>query len=145
MRTSICLLACGMICRPPRTLSGCKPPLISRIRRSRISTPERATRRTRPLAREISAPRASTRIMDRLWGGSDPVKGRLLETETDMPWEVLQTETEIVPIHAALLATSAQGDIVYFGDWANVTTTDAGPTLCRLYHMDSQTVERFAS
>src|SRR5438552_8629148 len=61
-----------------------------------------------------------------------------------MPWEVPQTQTEIVAIHAALLATSPEGDVLYFGDWVAVTTTSAGPTLCRLYHMESQTVEAFA-
>jgi galactose oxidase-like protein len=61
-----------------------------------------------------------------------------------MPWEVLQTQTEIVAIHAALLATSPEGDVLCFGDWAGVTSTSAGPTLCRLYHMGSQTVEPFA-
>lgn len=62
-----------------------------------------------------------------------------------MPWEYPQTETEIVAIHAALLATSAEGDVLYFGDWADVTGTSAGPTHCRIYHMASPPkVEVFA-
>jgi hypothetical protein len=60
-----------------------------------------------------------------------------------MPWQVLPNQTEIVAIHAALLPTSPEGDVLYFGDWVNVTKKDAGPTLCRIYHMASQTVERF--
>ena len=65
-----------------------------------------------------------------------------------MPWRVLPTETEIVAIHAALLPTSPEGDVLYFGDWAGVTDRterNSGPTLCRLYHMASQTVEGFAT
>src|SRR5438067_10566859 len=61
-----------------------------------------------------------------------------------MPWEVLQTQTEIVAIHAALLATSPEGDVLYFGDWVAVTTTSAAPTLCRLHHMESQTDQALA-
>jgi hypothetical protein len=62
-----------------------------------------------------------------------------------MPWEVLQTQTEIVAIHAALLPTSAEGDLLYFGDWQGITPAAAPPTHCRLYHMASQTVESFAA
>ena len=62
-----------------------------------------------------------------------------------MPWQVLPNQTEIVAIHAALLPTSPEGDVLYFGDWVNVTKKDAGPTLCRIYHMASQTVEGFTA
>lgn len=62
-----------------------------------------------------------------------------------MPWEVLLVETEIVAIHAGLLPTSPDGDVLYFGDWTNITDQSAGPTLCRLYHMASQTVEGFSA
>lgn len=63
-----------------------------------------------------------------------------------MSWDYPQTETDIVAIHAALLATSAEGDVLYFGDWKNVTTTGAGPTHCRIYHMGSPpTIEAFAN
>lgn len=38
-----------------------------------------------------------------------------------MPWDdVLETETEIIAIHAALLPTSEMGDILYFGDWKDL-------------------------
>lgn len=62
-----------------------------------------------------------------------------------MPWEYPKKETEVVAIHAALLATSGKGDVLYFGDWVDVTDTSAGPTHCRIYHMGPpQTVETFA-
>ena len=60
-----------------------------------------------------------------------------------MTWQKLPTKTEIVAIHAALLTTSPDGDIVYFGDWAGITPTAAPPTLCRLYHMAPESVESF--
>ena len=61
-----------------------------------------------------------------------------------MAWQVLAKDTEIVAIHAALLPTNAEGDVLYFGDWVNINTQDAGPTLCRIYHMTTATVEGFA-
>jgi hypothetical protein len=62
-----------------------------------------------------------------------------------MPWELSSANSEIVAIHAALLPTSPEGDVIFFGDWVNITATQAGPTLCRLYHTASQTVESFAA
>lgn len=62
-----------------------------------------------------------------------------------MPWQVLPTKTEIIAIHAALLTTNPEGDILFFGDWAGINANGAPPTHCRLYHMASQTVERFAT
>lgn len=61
-----------------------------------------------------------------------------------MPWEILQQSTEVVAIHAALLTTSPEGDVLLFGDWKDVTTDAAGPTHCRTYHMATRTVEGFA-
>jgi hypothetical protein len=67
------------------------------------------------------------------------------QQEEAMPWQVLSAGTEIVAIHAALLPTSPEGDVLYFGDWVNITDQGAGPTLCRLYHMGSETVEGFSA
>ena len=62
-----------------------------------------------------------------------------------MPWEILQQSTDVVAIHAALLATSPDGDILLFGDWKDVTPDAAGATHCRIYHMTTRTVEGFAN
>lgn len=58
-----------------------------------------------------------------------------------MSWETLPTSSEIVAIHAALLPTSDEGDILCFGDWAA-----PGPTThARLFHVGPGTVEAFAT
>jgi hypothetical protein len=76
------------------------------------------------------------------WAGE---RNNATQQEEAMPWQVLPAQTEIVAIHAALLPTSPEGDVLYFGDWANITDQSAGPTLCRLYNMASQTVEGFGA
>ncbi len=59
-----------------------------------------------------------------------------------MPWELLQSvDTDILAIHAALLPTSAEGDILCFGDWTN-----AGPlTHWRLYHVGPASIDPYSS
>ncbi len=57
-----------------------------------------------------------------------------------MPWELVQgVNTDIIVIHAALLPTSAAGDIICFGDWTN-----PGPTThSRLYRVASKQIVAF--
>jgi hypothetical protein len=62
-----------------------------------------------------------------------------------MPWQVLPTQTDIIAIHAALLPTSPEGDILCFGDWTGHGPTSRPFTHCRLYHMASQSLESFAT
>ncbi len=62
-----------------------------------------------------------------------------------MPWDVLDTDTDIIAIHVALLPTSNNGDILCFGDW---TQPDDIPqneyTHSRIFHIANETVETFA-
>jgi len=57
-----------------------------------------------------------------------------------MPWKILPTQTEIIAIHAALLPTSAKGDVICFGDWTNPTAS----THTRIYRIDPEAVTAFA-
>ena len=57
-----------------------------------------------------------------------------------MPWEIQQgVSTEVIAIHAALLPTSEDGDVLCFGDWTNPGAT----THSRIYHVADGDVEPF--
>jgi hypothetical protein len=66
--------------------------------------------------------------------------------ERAMPWQPLGGETtEITAIHAALLPTSPQGDILCFGDWAGSGSGGVvQTTLSRLFRVQDGTIEAFA-
>ncbi|MBM3726412.1 MAG: DUF1929 domain-containing protein [Acidobacteria bacterium] len=54
-----------------------------------------------------------------------------------MPWTIAPTDTEIVAIHAALLPTSAKGEILLFGDWKD---PQVGTTHTRIYAIDPESL-----
>jgi Galactose oxidase-like, Early set domain len=66
-----------------------------------------------------------------------------------MPWELLDEETvntEIVAIHAALLPTSLEGDVLLFGDWKGLLEGELPPsrTTCRIFHPADTVMNPFA-
>ncbi len=59
-----------------------------------------------------------------------------------MPWEPINVDSQIVAIHAALLPTSPDGDILLFGDWDNLFTQNDPPfTAWRIFRVNAGTVE----
>ena len=63
-----------------------------------------------------------------------------------MPWEPLGTlSTDIVAIHAALLSTHPEGDVLCFGDWAGSGSGGVVPaTLSSIFHVADGSVSGFA-
>ncbi len=63
-----------------------------------------------------------------------------------MPWEpVGNVVTDIVAIHAALLSTHPNGDVLCFGDWAGSGAGGVVPTtLSRIFHVADSSVSDFA-